>query len=76
MNKDGEFMSLTLSTFKLFLTLAKTDSDVNRIKVTQNGSDIEILTLYGNIMLTMVGIMQVSQHNMYIETNNGYTYSK
>ena len=54
MNKDGEFMSLTLSTFKLFLTLAKTDSDVNRIKVTQNGSDIEILTLYGNIMLTMV----------------------
>ena len=54
MNKDGEFMSLTLSTFKLFLTLAKTDSDVNRIKVTQNGSDIEILTLYGNIMLTML----------------------
>ena len=54
MNKDNEFMSLTLSTFKLFLTLAKTDSDVNRIKVTQNGSDIEILTLYGNFMLTML----------------------
>ena len=54
MNKDCEFMSLTLSTFKLFLTLAKTDSDVNRIKVTQNGSDIEILTLYGNFMLTML----------------------
>ena len=54
MNKDNEFMSLTLSTFKLFLTLAKTDVDVNRIKVTQNGSDIEILSLYGNFMLTMV----------------------
>ena len=54
MNKDGEFMSLTLSTFKLFLTLAKTDSNVNRIKVTQKGSDIEILTLYGNFMLTLL----------------------
>ena len=52
-NKDDEFMSLTLSTFKLFLTLAKDDSDVNRIQVTQNGSDIEILKLYGNFMLTM-----------------------
>ena len=55
-NKDGEFMSLTLSTFKLFLTLTKTDSDVNRIKATQNGSDIEILTLYGNFMLTMLSL--------------------
>ena len=56
MNKDNEFMSLTLSTFKLFLTLTKTDSDVNRIKATQNGSDIEILTLYGNFMLTMLSL--------------------
>ena len=59
-NKDGEFMSLTLSIFKLFLTLAKTDSDVNRIKATQNGSDIEILTLYGNFMLTMLSFKQHS----------------
>merc|ERR1711888_235926 len=46
-HKDGEFMSLTL---------CKTDSDVNRIKATQNGSDIEILTLYGNFMLTMLSL--------------------
>ena len=59
-NKDGEFMSLTLSTFKLFLTLAQTHSDVNRIKATQNGSDIEILTLYGNFMLTMLSLKQHS----------------
>ena len=51
-NKDGEFMSLTLSTFKLFLTLAKIDSDVDRIRVTQEGSEIDILKLYGNFMLT------------------------
>ena len=43
-NKDDEFMSLTLSTFKLFLTLTRTDSDVNRIKATQNGVTILIKT--------------------------------
>ena len=50
--KDEEYLSLTLAKFKLFLTLAKIDSDVNRIRVTQEGSEIDILNLYGNFMLT------------------------
>ena len=46
-------MSLTLSTFFLSLTLAKVDSDVNRIQVSRKGSDIEILKLYGSFLLSM-----------------------
>ena len=52
-NKDDEFISFTISTLKIFFILAKNNSDINSIQVNQNASDIKILKLYGNFMLTM-----------------------
>ena len=51
-SQNTEWISLSPTTFHLLLCLLQTDSNYERVKTLQKGSEVEILKLYENYLVT------------------------
>ena len=51
-SQNTEWISLSPTTFHLLLCLLQTDSNYERVRIQQNGSEVEILKLNENYLLT------------------------
>ena len=51
-SKKDEWISISPCTFKMLVSLIDVDSDYERIKIFQNGSEVEIVKLYCNYVLS------------------------
>ena len=54
LTKGNEWISLSLTSFDIFLNLIQNDSIVEKVIIRQNGGDIEVLSLMKNYLVTLV----------------------
>lgn len=52
LTKGKEWISLSLTSFEIFLNIIKNSSDYEKIGIRQNGGDIELLCLMKNYIVT------------------------